>query len=428
MMKNDIEDLMKKALDGMEMPYDQSSWESLQKKLDAKKTPKSYRFWIAGAAAFLVIATLTIIALNKKTKEPTSKESAQNSNESNLVERNDENTKLKLDSKKKLTDLSKDNEQFPSEINEDGTISESFDNNMSNVQNSGNNENQNSDLEKSQNEIASNKIQTQDNNQNNSIQLVEPNFPSFGNKCKNESITINNTNENSIALKTPSGRIIEIARKERIEIQVKETGSHSIGYVESNGQFKEVNSFKVNNLPVLNLTIDEALSYENGLPIIKAEANTNEENISWKVGNSESTAKGKINDFMFFNKGNFNISIKASNEFGCETSETKSIKINEDYKLLAVNAFNPNSTDIRNNTFIPYALTVRNTPFKMVILDPDNGGIIFETSDASIAWDGIDRRDGKLVAPNKAFVWKVSLSHPQLNEKPEYKGTIIRVL
>jgi hypothetical protein len=64
----------------------------------------------------------------------------------------------------------------------------------------------------------------------------------------------------------------------------------------------------------------------------------------------------------------------------------------------------------------------------MIILDPDNLGIVFETTEASNPWTGIDRRDGKMVPAQKAYIWKVSLSNPEQGEKSEYKGTIVRVL
>ncbi|NBR15098.1 MAG: hypothetical protein EBU01_11050, partial [Crocinitomicaceae bacterium] len=115
------------------------------------------------------------------------------------------------------------------------------------------------------------------------------------------------------------------------------------------------------------------------------------------------------------------------NDFGCETTETKTFISKDDYNLLAVNALNLNSNDNRNNTFMPFALKQRNTPFKLIIIDPNDGGIVFESSDASFAWEGIDKRDGKKVNPKKAYIWKVTLLSPEKGEKSEYKGTITLV-
>jgi hypothetical protein len=175
--------------------------------------------------------------------------------------------------------------------------------------------------------------------------------------------------------------------------------------------------------------VEDELNYETGLPIIRGEVQTFEETIKWKVDKvvSANSSKAKTAAFYFFEKGQFDIEVIVSNEKGCSSIERKTISISEDYNLLAVNAFNPLSGDSRKNTFMPYALTKRNTAFSLIIIDADNGGIIFESSDASNPWDGIDKRNGKLVSESKTFIWKVTLTSPEKNEKSVYKGTITRI-
>ena len=114
-------------------------------------------------------------------------------------------------------------------------------------------------------------------------------------------------------------------------------------------------------------------------------------------------------------------------EHGCTGTKEESIYVSDDYNLLAVNAFEPLSQDLRKRTFLPYALTQRNTPFKMIILDPSDGGIVFETSDVQLPWDGTDKRTGKMADTNKAYVWKVNLTKPEPGEKMDYMGTVVRM-
>ena len=76
---------------------------------------------------------------------------------------------------------------------------------------------------------------------------------------------------------------------------------------------------------------------------------------------------------------------------------------------------------------MPYALSKRNSAFSLIIIDPNDGGMIFESSDYSKPWDGIDKRNGKLVSESMIFIWKVTLASPEKNEKAVYKGTIIRI-
>jgi hypothetical protein len=63
----------------------------------------------------------------------------------------------------------------------------------------------------------------------------------------------------------------------------------------------------------------------------------------------------------------------------------------------------------------------------MVILDPSDGGLVFETMDVNLPWDGTDRRNGKMVETNKAFIWKVTLVTPEIGEKSDYLGTVVRM-
>jgi hypothetical protein len=157
------------------------------------------------------------------------------------------------------------------------------------------------------------------------------------------------------------------------------------------------------------------------------QAESNEGQITWHSTNILNTNTGKNVELLAFNKGFAIVEVQATTSNGCTAKEKEMIQIPSDYNLLAVNAFNPQSQDSRNSTFMPYALTIRQTAFKLIVLDPDNGGLVFESTDASNAWDGIDRRDGKLVPGNKAYIWKVVIQRPVQGEKGEYRGTIVRM-
>ncbi|NDC92901.1 MAG: hypothetical protein EB087_04210, partial [Flavobacteriales bacterium] len=111
------------------------------------------------------------------------------------------------------------------------------------------------------------------------------------------------------------------------------------------------------------------LNYETGLPIIRGEVQTFEETINWKVDKvvSASSSKAKTAAFYFFEKGQFELEIIVSNDKGCSSSERKTIIISEDYNLLAVNAFDPLSSDSRKNTFMPYALCINKAKYCIFI-------------------------------------------------------------
>ena len=85
---------------------------------------------------------------------------------------------------------------------------------------------------------------------------------------------------------------------------------------------------------------------------------------------------------------------------------------------MAYEAFRPNTS-----SFLPKALSVRATGFTMVVMNKNNGAIVYQTSDASRPWDGKDQNTGENVATD-VYVWKVVLSNPLPNEKNIYQGLV----
>lgn len=428
MMENDIEKLFKKALEGHELPYEKGAWKSFEKKMNKASKSQPYKWWFFGAVA-AVISISTIYLFNKvnsqhtiQAKNKVDKENSISSKKEKVSSTEDQsysNVKInngKLNSEEsKERNISKNFSNIP-EISEDK--SEKIESTSNQIATS------NLNPTEKHNENIPSDLKTKNDNQN--FNVIE-NIPTFNDKCKNETISIENKNSFELILKTPSGREIGIEANSKSEIYLKETGVYLLGCSQSNGTFKESSKFKVYGNPNLNMVMDDVISYKNGLPTINAEVSSSEENVIWKINQKTTSKTSKNTEFNIFNKGSYTITAVSKNEFGCESSEAKTIHVNEDYNLLAMSAFNPNSLDFRNSTFLPYALKERNITFKMIVLDPDNLGIVFETTESTNPWTGIDRRDGKMVPAQKAYIWKVSLSNPEPGEKSEYKGTIVRV-
>ena len=249
----------------------------------------------------------------------------------------------------------------------------------------------------------------------------------FKNRCQGETLQLEE-NKNYERFISYAGKKIHYSYNEVISLKLTEPGkvvlmANSGPY----GQFEEFGSFTVNAVPNLTLQSERSITYEDGLPKISIQAEASEGQINWHSTNILTTNTGKNVEVYAFDKGYAIVEVQATASNGCTAKEKEMIQIPTDYNLLAVNAFNPQSLDSRNSTFMPYALTIRQTAFRLIVLDPDNGGLVFETTDASNAWDGIDRRDGKLVPNNKAYIWKVVIQHPVPGEKGEYRGTIVRM-
>ncbi|NBW59042.1 MAG: hypothetical protein EBR41_00475 [Crocinitomicaceae bacterium] len=422
MMNKNIDELIKSALEGHEMPYDNNAWNSFEKKLNKPNAPiKPFKFWFFGTSIIAVITISSLLYFSSKQEEnndkPVEKKTEviekSNSQSTTSKKTKSENTKgiqdekissneleAKEDDKKETKTnliLPEINEVLVKEITKDLKLDEELTN------------------PKKGNSIITKNV-------------TEPDVPSFSNKCLGENLKVINKNDESMTLIFPSGKKVSVAESATENIKLSEEGKYEL--LVNSKQKETYNSFfSVFENPKASLLVEDELNYESGLPIIRGEVQTFEETIKWKVDKvvSASSSKAKTAAFYFFEKGQFELEVIVSNDKGCSSTEIKTIIISEDYNLLAVNAFNPLSDDRRKNTFMPYALTKRNSAFSLIIIDPDNGGIIFESSDASNPWDGIDKRNGKLVSESKTFIWKVTLSSPEKNEKAVYKGTITRI-
>ncbi|NBW29860.1 MAG: hypothetical protein EBR35_01170 [Flavobacteriales bacterium] len=423
MMNKNIDELIKSALEGHEMPYDNNAWNSFEKKMNKPNSPiKPFKFWFFGTSIIAVITISSLLYFSSKQEEKSDKPVEQktdiieksNSQSTTSKKTKSEKTKGILDEKissneleakeddKKETKtnliLPEVNEVLVKEITKDLKLDEEI------------------TTPKKENSVITKNV-------------TEPDVPSFSNKCLGENLKVINKNDESMTLIFPSGKKVSVAESATENIKLSEEGKYEL--LVNSKQKESYNSFfSVFENPRATLLVEDELNYETGLPIIRGEVQTFEETIKWKVDKvvtANSSNKAKTAAFYFFEKGQFDLEVIVTNEKGCSSTEIKTIIISEDYNLLAVNAFNPLSDDRRKNTFMPYALTKRNTAFSLIIIDADNGGIIFESSDASNPWDGIDKRNGKLVSESKTFIWKVTLSSPEKNEKAVYKGTITRI-
>ena len=421
-MNKNIDELIKSALEGHEMPYDNNAWNSFEKKLNKPNAPiKPFKFWFFGTSIIAVITISSLLYFSSKQEEKSDKpvekktEVIEKSNSQSTTSKKTKSEKIKgiLDEKissneleakeddKKETKtnliLPEVNEVLVKEITKDLKLDEEI------------------TTPKKENSVITKNV-------------TEPDVPSFSNKCLGENLKVINKNDESMTLIFPSGKKVSVAESATENIKLSEEGKYEL--LVNSKQKETYNSFfSVFENPRATLLVEDELNYESGLPIIRGEVQTFEETIKWKVDKVviASSSKAKTAAFYFFEKGQFDLEVIVSNDKGCSSTEIKTIIISEDYNLLAVNAFNPLSDDRRKNTFMPYALTKRNTAFSLIIIDADNGGIIFESSDASNPWDGIDKRNGKLVSESKTFIWKVTLTSPEKNEKSVYKGTITRI-
>jgi len=243
--------------------------------------------------------------------------------------------------------------------------------------------------------------------------------------CADEINKIVNTSKENIAI-TNSENNVGFAVKSGAHLANIPAGTYFVRAKNTSGEYETLQTINILDKADLNVQVGE-IYYEKGLPFVPVRTlDRNLSNISWKVGKK---IIGNQSEAMIpaFEQGTENVELAASNG-NCAGKESVTINVPSDYNLLAVTAFNTNSNDARNRTFLPYALYERNTQFEMQILDPRTGDVIFTTNSVDHPWNGINQKTGELVAPNMRFVWTVRLAEKaNLETKAVYQGVIMRV-
>ncbi|MFM7636488.1 MAG: hypothetical protein ACKO5W_01310 [Crocinitomicaceae bacterium] len=418
-----FENQFRESLESYELPYDASAWTALEKKLSSKRKSNFLKWGFGGAAVLLLMIGIASLKRYNKTAEDSKTNLP-------LIENNSSETKneIKTDVKTNLTENTI-SEKTVLNSPEETILPEKIEGNnnhlnASNITITPMDYSPNNLKNTNESETFENKSMISKEEETYKIQL-----PSFPSKCQGDKFEIMNKIGHTLVLVLPSGKKITANEGETLSQTLHENGNYKVYYADKaqSTHILEEKSFVVNKSPLLELQLADALDYETGLPVLHCECSTNESNVNWYLNNKTCTSTSDFkNDLVMFDKGRNTIELSVKNEIGCEAKTLRIFQVQEDYNLLAVNSFSPSSHDVRKINFMPYALTIRNIPFVLTILDPDNGGTVFTSTDASQPWDGIDRRTGNLVPLDKAYIWRVVLSSPNKGEKSIYKGTIVR--
>tara|TARA_R110002072_G_scaffold288828_1_gene455103 strand:+ start:866 stop:2116 length:1251 start_codon:yes stop_codon:yes gene_type:complete len=414
-MKNNIENSIKESLKNFEAPYNSAAWTAMNSKLDAKMPVSSSGGtlkWIVATSVVVVSLFATYYALNIKGSTQTDVKLAEQSSQPT------DNTS-KIEKTSEIAVLSEKNEaENDAVINRQESIKNDGTHNIESSVDNGDSE---SDEHSS--------IFNGPNNQNppngEGAEIDETTFvatlslPKLKNVCANESVTIRNTNDIALELVGPGFNKLISANSTEI-IELKNAGSYQLFGENSSAHI----DFEVKRLPDVDFIIDTENKYEKGLPTTKL-TSTVGNNLTWTVNND--VYKGKELDLHIYKRGAQNITLTEIGINGCSNSVRKQLFNEKKYNLMAVEGFKPNDIDPRNNTFMPFALTKRNVKFTLIIIDPTDGHIVYETQDSSQGWNGTDSKTGQVVKYGSAYIWKVILENPERGENNEYAGNIIPI-
>lgn len=410
-MNKDIANKFKSSLENYEAPYDASAWDKMSKKLDDKANSgkngnsnffSAPKMWIIASIA-VIGASIAIYNLPRESSKLNVTVPKHELSKPNNLQENKQPV-VQLTQNEPKSHLPKQNLHPKQKTNVTTLKTESKTSITSTAVNT---------TESSVNKQTTSNKATEKHSKN----LILPRT----NKayCLGEKIEIFNPNTSEITLSYAGGKQIKIDGQESILVTLKQEGQYTW-----NG---DKSAFEVKEKPAVNFNLPSDIIYDNGIPTITLTSDLHVKSQKWifdqKVISTNDAVKLNI-----FNKEKYSVTLAVTGQNGCENQLTKTFFPDPDfhYNLKAPNGFEPLSSNNKRNTFLPLSLLERDTPFKMLIIDPKDGKVIFETNDKNNPWDGKNQFTDQLVAEGAEYVWKVILMNPEKYEKNEYRGTITR--
>lgn len=240
--------------------------------------------------------------------------------------------------------------------------------------------------------------------------------------CIGQTIDLYHNNTTEIIVYLENEEIISVTPKRIKNIKATKSGIYQIKY-----QNIIVQEFEVFSEKNVEIETSSEIVYEKGLPILEIKTKDFTNDMTWTSTKGIVKNQKSATEILCFQKGNYEISINSNNPFACLNINKVNFYVAEEYNLLATNAFIPNSSNPKNQTFMPEALKLRSSAFELFIYDSKDKHLVFSSQSVEKSWDGIDVKTGNLVPDNVIYLWKVVLKNPEKGEKNEYNGTIIRL-
>lgn len=430
-----FEDKMKEGLNANEYTYNPAAWAAVSNQLD-KGNKGGFKPWylVAGLIGTAAVATLLIWNASSEDELPTTKPNA-----SKQTQTTSENTASNTDASKNTATTPIGSVEGNSIVNDENVSTDT----------KGTQQNGNTTVSASttnDNHTVGNQSNTptsssQQNGQSpaspsHPVQAVEPLdnpipapvrtfiLPALPETvCEGDAIQIENENDYPIVIIYPNG-LNWVGRKNQVtRLNPSIAGTYEVGFLR-NDTFKKKSTFVVNDAPVSDFDfVDLSQKYLDGLPTIEVRSTVKGIDYSWEYENA--TENGEQVGLHFFKKGLHPVQLTVTSENGCATTTEKMVNVDDDYNLLAMTAFFPNGNNSETNTFMPFALMERDVDFNMIIIDPNDGHIMFETSEASSGWNGMDQLSGRQAPLGKSYIWKVTVMNPEKGEDSNYKGTVL---
>ncbi|MGM0478983.1 MAG: PKD domain-containing protein [Bacteroidota bacterium] len=430
-MKDNFEKAFKEKLENFEAPHDASAWEAMNDRLDAQQTPQtptgsSALKWVLATTIVAAIAVTGVVLFNTTEtapehnnelsdadapKDQTSEPSPSDSNTSPEAVKstpNEDQDSAHNAEPESSADAASQTPTTPETHSEPVPPEEDLASNG------------NGDSEASGDDV---------NNVPDGVQQSATNDTKYiagrvssNEICRGEEISIVNDGAKNEIVKLEINGEVKTLKKAH-SLKLKPNASTDIRFLDETDSAIGAEKIRVNELPQPDFRYESNI-FENGLPVTICEAYDDYEQMRWNF-DGQSQKEGQKVKHHFFEKGKHDVTLQVTDNNGCVGEKTATVRIDKKYNLLAVDAFKPNSSNPKTNTFMPFSLTKRDVEFTLTIFDPNDNGVIYQTSDANEPWDGTDQRTRKMTPGETVYIWKVQLENPLPHERGVYAGTVV---
>lgn len=391
--------LIQEKVNSYEYPYQEGSWESLQRKMKFKKLSR----WGIATLIFVTAITSTVILLNNDNKEfqdrfaKTSISMVQinksaTKNEESHLNKDEKSKNHFINHKIQSVEPKNENSANSTITSNDGK--ENVNNNIQNISPVQNQMNTNSSHETSINfkksvsqGCAPLKVQFNSLYSNKDVSYIW----NFGDGF--------NSNESNPLHEYKKGG------KYRAQLTVKNNEGNVIS-----SEYQEV---QVYEKPMANFDY----KIENNC-IVLHNLSKQSSFVQWKI--NDTTFVKEETNYCFLKSGKYSLQLTVENNLGCSDSVEKTVELVYKLPVQFADAFTPDGDGI-NDLFGPIVADYNQYEFKMFIYNKE-GKCIYKCLGSPINWDGTDQ-SSKQLCPSDLYFYKV-IAIDKSGNKNEFSGKI----
>jgi hypothetical protein len=424
---NKFDDWMHNALNEHEVPFNEASWQNIQKKLPGKSGGWGATAYIAATVTALVIVTSVVLLWPEKNAGSPENQVSENpekvKEEIPVVAQNQKQNE-NIDFEKQIQ-TGKDETNKIAEVNhtESSVIETTITQKHVLIEEALKEDDQIEILIEREKEQIDELVNTgkvheenliQPATSNNSIRLNKTEF------CQGEKL--------SIVAEGSSNRSIQVKMngsdcagcKEGYVLNTPGAQQVSVDIADAKGNLIETRNYQimVHPAPEVEIVVNEPLVAARPVHSFSTN-NASLPNGNWVIESRKYDEP--VVEHIFRKAGLYEVVWSSVADNGCHYSVKETVQIDQDYNLLAPAGFSPNGDNI-NDDFMPEALSYLGYQFQLMVYD-QNGTPVFTTRDANNRWSG-ERADGQKAQPGEIYIWRVILTNDK-GAQEEYMSTVM---